>query len=398
MGNEKPKKKWSRRRKILIGIVVLLVGFRIALPYIVLRYVNNKLAGLSEYYGHVEDIDIHLYRGAYVIKDIEIVKLNKQKKVDPRDSMPFFSCPEIDLSIEWGAIFKGKIVGEIYVEEPKLNFVKGRHEGENVKQDTADLRQLIDDLTPVTINHFEINQGQIHYIDPNTQPRLDIAMTHVEVVALNLTNVKKKKDKLPATVKATGQAYKGNFNMNIRLDALARVPTFDLNGGFKNISMPMLNDMWRAYGNFDVSKGNFGFYTEFAAKNGEFGGYVKPLISDLDVVQWKKEEGNIGQILWETLVGTTAEIVQNQRTEILATKVPISGRFDRPNINTWRAVSYLFRNAFVAALKPSIDNSININRLEENTKKTLLEKVFGNRNKKSGDREKRKSERKQVKN
>ena len=42
--------------------------------------VNNELAHLEEYYGHVDDIDIHLYRGAYEIKDIYIVK--KNVKVD----------------------------------------------------------------------------------------------------------------------------------------------------------------------------------------------------------------------------------------------------------------------------------------------------------------------------
>jgi len=39
---------------------------------------------MEEYYGHVEDIDIHLYRGAYVIKDMKILK--RQKKIESQNS------------------------------------------------------------------------------------------------------------------------------------------------------------------------------------------------------------------------------------------------------------------------------------------------------------------------
>src|SRR5438045_2549969 len=97
------------------------------------NYVNKKLSELNEYYGYVRDIDIALFRGAYVIKDIKIEKIKNENQ--DSDSIPFFSSPVIDLSVEWRALFKGKIVGEMYVEDAVLNFVKGKHKGENVKAD-----------------------------------------------------------------------------------------------------------------------------------------------------------------------------------------------------------------------------------------------------------------------
>jgi len=59
---------------IIIVIVLLVVIIRIALPGIVKNYVNKKLNELPGYTGHVADIDIHLIRGAYVIKDLELRK------------------------------------------------------------------------------------------------------------------------------------------------------------------------------------------------------------------------------------------------------------------------------------------------------------------------------------
>ena len=122
-----PALKKARRNKrrwiIFISIIAVLIIIRLILPFIVLKYVNKTLANLKDYYGHVEDIDIALIRGAYQINDIKITK--KDSSSQKLDSIPFFTAREIDLSVEWKAIFKGSVVGEIFVEDPVLNFVKG---------------------------------------------------------------------------------------------------------------------------------------------------------------------------------------------------------------------------------------------------------------------------------
>jgi len=394
-----PEERKHRRKKItriiLVSIIGLLIIFRLMLPYIVLKYVNKTLANIKEYYGHVDDIDIALIRGAYVIKDIRIEKVDS---AGVHDSIPFFTSPVIDLSVQWKAIFKGRVVGEIYVEDPVLNFVKGKHKNEDVKADTADFTKVIKDLMPLTVNHFEISNGQIHYMDKYSSPKLDISMKDINAVATNLSNVNDSAKLLPASLKATANAYEGKIDLNVNFDALQKAPTFDMNASVKNVNMVLLNDFWRAYGNFDLKKGNFGLYTEFAGKDGKFNGYVKPVLKDLDIVQWNKEEGNVGQILWETLVAGVAEILKNHKKEQLATKVPIEGRFDSPSVNLWDAISYVLRNAFIQALKPSIDNTININEVNDTeSHKTFLQKIFGKKDKDAKSDDKEKSNKKEKK-
>ncbi|MBA3683383.1 MAG: DUF748 domain-containing protein [Bacteroidetes bacterium] len=380
-----PHKK-KRLRIIITSIIIALIAFRLLLPYIVLKYVNKKLGELKEYYGHVEDIDIALLRGAYVINDIKLVKIgNDQGK---NDTIPFFRSREIDLSVQWKAIFKGSVVGEIYVEDPVLNFVKGKHKNEDAKADTADFRQLIKDLMPLTVNHFEITNGQIHYIDPFSKPRLDVALKELKVVAENLSNANDSTKKLPAHAEATGKAYEGDFKLKVDFDALQKTPTFDMSAEITHVNLVLLNDFLKAYGNFDVKKGDFGIYTEFAGKDGGFGGYVKPILKDLDIVQWNKEEGDFKQILWETLIGSAAALLENKNKDQLATKVEIQGKFENPDINLWRAISYVLRNAFVHAIKPSIDNTININKLDDSKDKTFLEKIFGGKKNKKKNKKK----------
>jgi len=65
MVSKKKKNLWI----VLGSFILLLIAIRIALPYILLRVVNKQLSGIKGYYGHVNDIDVALYRGAYTLKD-----------------------------------------------------------------------------------------------------------------------------------------------------------------------------------------------------------------------------------------------------------------------------------------------------------------------------------------
>jgi hypothetical protein len=396
--NEQPvTHKRKRRRlwlKILLVLVVILIIFRLILPYIVLKYVNKELKNLSEYTGSVKDVDLHLYRGAYLIKDIVIKKIDK--KGNETDTIPFFTSTAVDLSLEWSSLFKGAIAGKLYVYNPVLNFVSGKHKDEDVKQDTSDFRQLIRNLMPLTVNRFEIKNGQIHFIDLGSDPKIDIAMTKIYVVASNLTNVINKKELLPATVSASADVYEGTFSTNIRLDPLKKNPTFELKTDVRNINLVSLNEFLKAYGNFQVEKGLFSIYAEFAGKEGNFGGYVKPFLADVKVKKWKEKE-DLKQRIWEFVVGASLKILSNPKTDDVATKVNINGKFSDPGINVWRAISFVLRNAFVQALRPSIENSININKLNDESKKTFLEKVFGSGDKKKDEKKSDKKKKKEKK-
>jgi hypothetical protein len=393
-GKRRKKRRWWL---ILLIIVIVLVIIRLILPYFVLKYVNKTLAESKTYPGHVEDVDLAIIRGAYVIKGVRLDK--NDTLTGKKDSIPFFTSPKVDLSVEWGALLKGKLAGEIKVDQPKLNFVKGRHKDEDVKQDTTDFRDMIRDLMPLKINRFEIRDGEIHYIDPYSKPRIDVLMSNIKCVATNLTNADDSSKVLPASLKATADVYSGGLELNMKLDPLNKQPTFDMNANVTAVDMTRLNDFFKAYGNFDVKQGSFGLYTEFAAKEGKFKGYVKPLLKELDIVQWNKEEGNLGQKLWESVVGVVGEVFENQPREQVATKVPIEGTFDNPEISLWNAVAYVLRNAFVYALKPSIDQTIDIGKVEDvDVKKPLLQQIFGkDKDKKSEGSSKEKSGRRKNK-
>ncbi len=256
----------SKKYKIIIGVVILIIIIRIILPYVVLHYANKSLAEMEGYYGHIEDIDLALIQGSYSINDIYLNKVDSasSKQTD------FFKSENIDLSLEWSAIFKGSIVGELKFDRPKLIFTKDKTEIGDVKKDSSDFKELLDDFMPLTINRFKIDNGSIHYVDKTSKPKLDLSLTSLNVLAQNLSNVTNDTVLLPSTVKADARLYGGTLNLNMKINPLAEKTTFDLNAEIKNTNLVKFNDFFKAYGNFDINRGSFGMYTEMATKDGKF--------------------------------------------------------------------------------------------------------------------------------
>lgn len=372
--DSKAKNKGNRKTKIFIIILLALIAIRVALPYVVLHYTNKTLAEMDGYYGHIDDIDLAIYRGAYKINDIYINKVDKNTK----KQTDFFSSKSIDLSIEWKALFKGALVGELIFEEPKLLFTKDKAEIGDVAKDTSDFKEVLDNFMPLRVNRFEILDGSIHYVDNTSSPKLDVALTEANILATNLTNVVNTNTALPSTLTAKAKAYEGELALNMKLNALADQPTFDMNAELKNTNLVLLNDLFTAYANVDVNKGTFGLYTEFAAKRGNFDGYVKPIIKDLDVVGIEDKKDPFLQKVWEGTIGTVGVIFKNQRKDQLATKVPIKGNFNDPSVKTFSAIWELLKNAFIQALMPQIDQQINFNSVgsEDKEKQNFFQKVF----------------------
>lgn len=381
--------------KITLSIVIVLIVIRLILPYVVLHYANKTLAKMKGYYGHIDDIDLALIRGAYRIDSIFI---NKQDTASEKQTK-FFSASSIDLSVEWRALFHGSIVGELIFEKPNLRFTKDKVEPKDVRNDSTDFRKLLDDFMPLQVNRFEIVDGTIKYVDETSKPKVDIMMTHMHAVALNLKNSYDSSKLLPAKVIAHADVYEGEFTFNMNINPLADKPTFDMNAELKNTNLVLLNDFFKAYAKIDVNKGTFGLYTEVASKQAKFTGYVKPIIKDLDILGKEDRDDNIFRKLWEGIAGGAGQVFKNQSKDQVATKIPFEGRLDNPETDLWITLVNILQNAFIHAIQPSIDNEINIASVEtkKDGKKTLIEKVFGSNNDKKESRKEKRKERKEEK-
>lgn len=371
------KNTTHRKRKMLIAVlitVVLLVAIRLALPYVILHYANKSLANMEGYRGHIEDINIALIRGAY---QIDSIYLNKLDSVTQKET-PFFAASMIDLAVEWKALFRGSFVGDVTLTNPSLRFTKDKVEPDDVRKDSTELKEVKEDFMPLEINRMEVKNGRIQYIDESANPRVDVTMTDTHILATNLRNSYDSSALLPSTITAKANVYEGTLAMKMKINPLAEVPTFDLNAELNNTNLVKLNDFFKAYAKADVSRGSFGLYTEIAAKDGKFKGYVKPFLQDLKILGAEDRKDNLLKKVWEGLVGSVGEVFENQPRDRVATKIPFEGSIENPDANIWYAVSRVLQNAFVRALQPSLDQEINIAAVDtaKKTKKTGLQKLL----------------------
>ncbi len=138
-----------------------------------------------------------------------------------------------------------------------------------------------------------------------------------------------------------------------------RGPDFDLYLKIEDTQLTSMNDLLRAYGNFDVSGGFFSLVTELHIKNDVISGYIKPFFKEMKVYDRRKDkERSIFHQMYEMLVGGVAKLLERRPQEDVATKADISGTLEKPRISTWQIIGRLIENAFFKAILPDFEKGV----------------------------------------
>ena len=345
--------------KVLIAIVVVLIAFRIYLPTLVTNYVNKTLADLDGYTGHIDDVDLHLYRGAYKIIGLEI--FNTKEDID----VPFVSAEAIDLSVEWKALFQGEIVGEIVFETMAINFVSNSDEETSQAGEGVDWTEPIKELLPIQINRLAAHNSEIHFQNLTSQPPIDLPLHNIDLEVTNISNSTDTEEPLPSDIRFFANSIGGgNLSLTGGANLLKEIPDLDLNFKFENVNLPALNDFLREYAKIDAERGEFNLYAEFAVNDSQLDGYVKPLLRDVKILTLKDKEDTGLNAVWQGITGFVMEIFENQPKDQFATKVPMQGDLSEPNTSIVPALWTILRNAFIEALNKSVDDTIEFGETE----------------------------------
>ncbi|WP_317130609.1 DUF748 domain-containing protein [Bizionia gelidisalsuginis] len=314
------------------------------------NYVNEVLADLPGYYGHVEDIDISLLRGAYVINGLYL------NKVTAKTQVPFLKFPKNDISIEWHSLFDGKVVSEIIMTSPEIIYVLEDQETEGEEPNVDDWTKALTDLVPININHFEIHDGKIAFVQLQANPNIDLQFNTLELIADNLRNMKEKGRVLPSLISATAVSIgEGKVSLNGSANLLKEIPDIDISFALEDANVTALNDLTRHYAGIDFKSGTFGLYSEVAIADGYLKGYMKPLLTNSKLIS--KEDGFLG-VLWEGFVSFFKFVLKNQSTDTLATKIPIEGDLNTVDVGVWKTIGNIFGNAWIKAFKGVVDDDI----------------------------------------
>ena len=342
------EKRKSRRLVVgglvVLAIVVALIGLRLALPSLVKDYLNGQMADMGAYQGHIHDVDIALWRGAYSLHEVEVVKIDQEVPV------PFFRADTIDLSVDWGALFRGSIVTEMEFYSPSLHFVDG---GDEDSQDGSgtDWRQALQELTPVRINELIVYNGELNFHNFSSSPEVNIAMTDVDAIFTNLSNVARRDTAIYAQCSLTARMLEtAEVSLSGNLDPLGDFRDFIIAMQIHSIDLTQLNDLTQAYANIDFESGDGDFVLELEADGGSLRGYARPLLNNVVILDLESDsEKGLLNVAWEAVVAALGQIFRNHPADRIAADIDIRGDLDNSEVSTWQAFRSIMRNAFIEA-------------------------------------------------
>ena len=209
----------------------------------------------------------------------------------------------------------------------------------------------------VKIDRLRIQDGRLGYVNQAAKPAYRVFFNDAYLDVDNFSNHLKDgvaRGRIKGKFMGSGPS---EISLAFRPERAG--PDFDLAMRIENTDMRTMNNLFRAYGNFDVVEGKFSFYSELKVRQGKIDGYVKPLFRDMDVYDARQDrDKSLFRKLYEGLVGGISALLTNAPRKEVATQVTVSGDMESPQTSTWETVLRLVQNAFFKAILPGFEKEV----------------------------------------
>ncbi|MBH0025939.1 DUF748 domain-containing protein [Pseudoalteromonas sp. SWN29] len=345
----------------LAAILLVLIIARIAAPYVVQYYVNYQLKHTQGVTGHVGDVDLFLYRGAYAIDDVEIYAVDATSA--PK---PLLSIQTLDFSLAWSALLKGNLVTNMAFTRPEIVIYdkdpNASEQNQQVKDETTWVG-LANNLVLFSIDTLTIEKGKLSLVNSTNSGENPTFISNINAKIENITNAQNLSKTLVTTMNVEGALMgEAALKLNGKLDPFSKQANFDLNAEVQRFSVKNLDTVFKVYTPFDIEAGGIDGSMELVAKDNNLNGYVKAGVQNLSVFSWRedieKDDDRIFTAIFEGSVDLLSSILENDESKLVAARIPIEGQLDNADVSTFQAVISVLKNAFFDAFKMKVDNVI----------------------------------------
>jgi len=343
----------SKRMRLTVETLALVLALVVAVawfgaPYLVRDYINRGLADLPDYNGRVERVRLHPWNASL---DVYEVHLDKRAGEIP---VHFFYAPSWHIALQWSQIFHGVTRASVTVLDPQINLVTGPNADESQLSISMVWMDAVKAMIPWRVNQVRLHRGEVHFLDFQADPRVDLAVNQLEITAENMSNSEGLKVPLPATIKISARPLgTGIFAMDMGINFDEQYATFTQTVRMEHVPAIGANSALQKYLKVRVSGGEIGVYSELASDKGVYHGYVKPFFYRLEFAPKPSDEGNPGAI-WSGILNTAKGLFENDQHAI-ATQSQVSGRVDRPRVDAVSVITGALWNAYIEALRPGFD-------------------------------------------
>ncbi len=343
---------------IFLSLAVVLLLLHLALPHLVLNYLNDKLADMGDYRGNVEDVDLAWWRGSYTIDGLVI-----EKKAEPVQA-PLLTAESIDIGVSWRTLWNERaLVGEVILHQPHLNFIDDEDADGDQTGEGVDWRDQVNEVIPFTLNEVRVENGQLSFRNFDADPPVHVYANAINASLYNLTNSANDEQGRVATFKGEARFFdQAPIEASAHFDPFTDWVNFDVNLRMTGLDLTKLNDFANAYGKFDFAGGTGDLVVEVEANDSQLDGYIKPLLRNVEVFDFEQdvenEDKGLLRGIWEAVVGGGQEVLENQRKDQFATRVELSGSTKDADISPFQAFIAILRNAFVEAFSARFERSL----------------------------------------
>ncbi len=216
--------------------------------------------------------------------------------------------------------------------------------------EVIDLAQTFRKITPLAVDHLDILDGQVAFIDVSRAERPELWLHDLELSIENLTTRVRSGEGRPVLLTATGTlANSGAVSIFVTANPFEKGLTFSGRAAIVGLRTSELYRFIAPATKLQAPQGTVDIFVEFDCRNGELTGGVKPVLKKVAI---RPAEKNPFTVLKAWVADLAIKIFRDEdpKRNAVATVIPIKGTITGPDVQLWPAVFGVMRNAFVEGL------------------------------------------------
>lgn len=267
--------------------------------------------------------------------------------------------------IEYAPNVKVTHLGDLSIQGMEIDYVHTAGTEEAEKRRVEEVGKAVKEAPKAEmlfrVDRLRMTRCSVGMVNRNASPPYRVFLTDAD---LRLTNLSNKFSQGPAEAELKGKFMgSGPTRVNARFRPEKEGPDLDLDVKIEDTRMADMNDLFRAYGKFDVTEGRFAFYSELQIRNDAISGYIKPFFKDMKVYDERTDsEKKFFRQLYEMLVGGVARLLESRHRHEVAAVADVSGPVEKPQVSNWQIIGKLVENAFFKTILPVFEKEASRSR------------------------------------
>ena len=227
---------------------------------------------------------------------------------------------------------------------------KKKSQGAEGQPQVIDLASQLRKVTPLDVDHIDIVDGQVAFIDVSRPERPELWLHDLQLSVENLTTRVHLAEGRPVLLTATGTlASSGAVSIFITADPFEKGLTFSGRASVVGLQTSELYKFIEPATKMQAPHGTIDIFVEFDCRNGALTGGVKPVLKNVEVRPGSKNPWTVLKA-WASDLALRIFSDRVQDRNAVVTVLPIKGSLTDPDLQLWPAIFGVMRNAFVEGL------------------------------------------------